>query len=410
MKTSRIPIPLLFIASLLVVLALSLVIFYFTMNPPMGELSLMAIYLSFTTTVSGLAGFFAYRMGWLDRTPSVRLTLVSSYALASLLTIFNVWVTARLMFASPHDLQLAAVLLIFAAGIAMLLGFFFSSGITRRIETLKNTAHHLAEGDLSARSPIEGFDEIASLAGSINHMADQLQKADAVQRELNDLRRELVAWATHDLQTPLAAIRVQVEALADGMVDDPATAQRYLRTTQRQVNELSMLIDDLFQVAQIDAGGLIIQPKPCSLSDLISDALESFSALARERQVTLDGRADAGVDPVNLDALRIGRLLSNLIGNALRHTPPGGSVTVCAWREDQQVAITVSDTGEGISQADLPHVFDRFYRGEKSRNRGMGGAGLGLSIAQGIVKAHGGDITVESRPDHGTRFLIRLPG
>ena len=409
MKTSRLSLPLRFAIGILAVLVLSLVVFYLVMHPPMGDLSLMAAFLGITAVVSGLAGYLAYRLGWLERTPSLRLALLGSYAFASLLTFFNVWATARLMFASTHDLQLALVLLLFATGIAMLLGYFLSSAITRRIDSLKNAAGRLAEGDLSARAPLEGRDEIAALAASFNHMAEQLQDADARQRELDTLRRELVAWATHDLQTPLTAIRVQIEALADGVVDDADTTQRYLRTTQRQVNDLSMLIDDLFQVAQLDAGGLVIQPAACSLSDLLSDTLESFSALARERGVTLSGSAASDVDPVTLDSLRIGRLLNNLIGNALRHTPSGGAVTVSAWREDSEIHITVTDTGEGISPEDLPHIFDRFYRGEKSRNRGTGGSGLGLAIARGIVRAHSGDISVESQLGAGTSFHLHLP-
>jgi signal transduction histidine kinase len=202
---------------------------------------------------------------------------------------------------------------------------------------------------------------------------------------------------------------VQIEALADGMIDDPKTTQRYLRTTQRQVNELSMLIDDLFQVAQLDAGGLVIQPATCSLTDLISDTLESFTALAEENKVTLKGTVTHEVDPTQLDSPRIGRVLNNLIGNAIRHTPPGGSVNISAWREGAQVIIKVSDTGEGITKEDLVHVFERFYRSEKSRNRNLGGAGLGLAIAKGIINAHGGNIIVESEPELGTTFIIMLP-
>jgi signal transduction histidine kinase len=410
MNSSRLPLYLRFGLGLLVVLALSLGAFYLNMHPPMSDLGLMALFLGVTAAVSGLAGYAAYRLGWLEHTPSLRLALLGGYALAALLTFLNVWLTARLMFASDHDLQLATVLLIFAAGIAMLLGYFLSSAITRRIEALKAAADRLAEGDLSARAPVEGRDEVAALADRFNHMAERLQEADRQQRELETLRRDLVAWASHDLQTPLAAIRVQIEALADGMVEDPATIQRYLRTTQRQVNELSELIADLFQMAQLDAGGLVIQPAPCSLSDLVSDTLESFSALARERGVTLSGSASQGIDPADLDAPRMGRVLANLVGNALQHTPAGGGVVVSAWRADGALWIEVADTGEGIQADDLPHIFDRFYRGEKSRSRDTGGSGLGLAIAQGIVQAHGGEITVDSQPGAGTTFRISLPG
>lgn len=409
MTDSRLSLPLRFSLGLLGVLALSLTAFYLIMHPPMGDLSLMALFLGTTAAISGLAGYIAYRLGWMERTPSLRLALLGGYALASLLTFFNVWFAARQMFASEHDLQLGTILLIFATGIATLLGYFISSAITRRIQALQDTAQLLSSGDLNARTPVEGKDEIAALAASFNHMAERLQAADRQQRELDQLRRDLVAWASHDLQTPLTAIRLQIEALADGIVDDPATVQRYLQTTQRQINDLSLLLDDLFQVAQLDAGGLVIQPTTCSLADLISDALETFSALANERRVTLTGTAAPNLDPVLLDAPRIGRVLNNLIGNALHHTPPQGQVSISAHRETNQVVIEVADSGEGISPQDLPHIFERFYRGDKSRNRHTGGAGLGLAIARGIVQAHGGEIWVSSQPGAGTTFHIVLP-
>jgi signal transduction histidine kinase len=249
---------------------------------------------------------------------------------------------------------------------------------------------------------------MAGLARTFNQMAAQLQETERKQQELDALRRDLVAWAGHDLQTPLASVRAIIEALADGVVDDHESVQRYLRTAQKNIQSLSTLIDDLFQMSQLDAGGLLLDCADNSLSDLISDTLESFSELANQQGVHLEGSVSEGVDPVYIDAQRIGRVLNNLVSNALYHTPEGGSVEVMASPLPEAVMVEVIDGGPGIPPEDLMRVFDRFYRGEKSRSRITGGAGLGLAIAKGIVEAHGGHIGVESEPGR-TRFFFTLP-
>lgn len=397
-----------YLLGVLLILAVSLVIFTLIMKPPMAEIRLMAIFLLITAVISSLAGYGAYRLGWISYSPTLRWTLLAGYALSSVLTFFNVWLTARLMFASQHDLLLAIVLLVFAGGMAMALGHFLSSALTDRIYLLQLGAEKLARGELAARVPVSGRDEVAALAEAFNQMAGQLQAAAEKQQEVEQLRTDLIAWVGHDLQTPLASIRAVLEALADGVVTQPQDVQRYLATAQRSVRSLSELIDDLFQMAQLDAGGLILDRNDNSLSDLISDTLESFSAQAAFQGIALEGSVASDVDPVFMDTQRIGRVLNNLVGNALRFTPKGGRVEVHASRKGRTVEVTVSDTGEGIRAEDLPYIFDRFYRGEKSRNRAMGGAGLGLAIARGILQAHGGEIRAESTPGHGTRFIFQL--
>jgi signal transduction histidine kinase len=398
-----------FVGGVALTLALALGIFFLLMQPPLRDLGLMALFLAVTSLVSVGVGYGAYRLGWINRSPRISWVVLGGYALASFLTFLNVWVTARLMFASQHDLMLATVLLLFAGGIAMSLGYFLSVALTDRIVTLNGVAKEIARGELSARVPVIGNDEMASLASAFNEMAVQLEAADRKQRELDMLRRNLIAWAGHDLRTPLASIRAIVEALADGVVDDPETVERYLHTAQREIRSLSLLIDDLFELAQLEAGGLRLDVAPNSISDLISDTMESFSELAARRDVVLEGSAEPGVDPVYMDAQQIGRVLSNLLGNALRHTPSGGMVQLHTSRADEGVRVQIKDTGEGIDAEDLPHIFERFYRSEKSRNRSTGGAGLGLAIAKGIVEAHGGEIGVESGPGEGTCFFFTLP-
>lgn len=397
-----------YILGVLTIFAISLGIFYLVMSPPMSELGLMATFLAITALVSSLAGYLAYRLGWIALTPSLRWGLLAIYAISSALTFFNVWFSARLMFASEHDLLLAIVLLVFAGGMAMALGYFLSSTVTDRMYLLKKAAEDLARGNLEVRVPVAGRDEMAALAKSFNQMASQLQTADEKQRELERLRTDLIAWVSHDLQTPLASMRAVLEALSDGVVEEPGTVKRYLNTAQRDVRSLSALIDDLFQMAQLDTGGIPLEKTDSSLTDLISDTLESFSELASRQGVALEGSSELNVDPVLMDTQRIGRVLNNLISNALRHTPAGGNVEVRARRANGGVEVTVCDSGEGIRAEDLPNIFESFYRGEKSRSRATGGAGLGLAIARGIVRAHQGEIRVESQPGD-TRFIFTLP-
>ena len=398
-----------FAVSILLIVVISLVVFTLVMLPPMSELRLMAMYLGITALVSALAGYAAYRLGWINYSPALRWTLLGGYALASVLTFFNVWFSAQLMFASPHDLLLAIVLLIFASGMAMVLGYFLSTTLTERIHSLQDAAEKLAQGDLNTRVPINGKDEVAMLANAFNQMAEQLQTADQKQRELEDMRRDLIAWVSHDLQTPLASMRAILEAVSDGVVDDPETVKRYLNTAQRDVSNLSALIDDLFQMAQLDAGGFPLNKDSASLSDLVSDTLESFTELANQQDILIEGNVELDVDPVHMDTQAVGRVLNNLIGNALRHTAKG-RVSVWVRRIGNGVEVTVSDTGDGIRAEDLEHIFERFYRGDASRSRNRGtGAGLGLAIARGIVRAHGGDIKVESQVGKGTQFTFRIP-
>jgi signal transduction histidine kinase len=410
MKTFPLHPLILYALGIILILAVSLGIFMMLMSPPLAELGLTALFLSITAIVSSLAGYGAYRLGWLTLSPTLRWTLLAGYALSSLLTFFIVWFAARMMFVSEHDLLLSIVLLIFAGGMAMALGHFLSSTVTERIHVLKNAAEQLAKGNLKTRVAVSGRDEVAALADSFNQMASQLQAANQKQREAERMRTDLIAWVSHDLQTPLASIRAILEALADGIVEDPEIINRYLLTAQRDVRSLSMLIDDLFQMAQLDAGGLQLDLEDSSLVDLISDTLESFSEPAARQNITISGHADADIDPVHIDAMRIGRVLNNLLSNALRYTPAGGRIEVRARRTGLGVEVSVSDTGEGIRAGDLPKVFERFYRGEESRNKSTGGSGLGLAISRGIIRAHGGDIHVESVPGQGSCFTFTLPG
>lgn len=401
--------PLRFVAGVVLVLLLTMLIFMLLMSPPQEEVQAMLTFLGITSFISALAGYGAYRLGWFGRLPKLIVTLLGGYTLSGILTFVNVWFTAELMFINQHDLTLATILLIFATGIAMFLGYLLSTTVTDKIQVLNRCAEAISVGDLSTRVSISGRDEIAELGRSFNVMAEQLQDAARKKSEVEKLRRDLVAWVGHDLRTPLASVRAILEALADGIVQDPETANRYLQTAKINLGELSNLLDDLFEMAQLDAKGLRLDPMPNSLSDLVSDAVESLSTSAKEKHIELTGDIHDDVDPVNLDARQISRVLSNLISNAIRYSPPNAAVHVEAIRTATEVVVSVTDNGDGISGEDLPHVFEQFYRGEKSRSRTTGGSGLGLAIAKAIVQAHGGTIHVESDLGKGSRFSFTLP-
>ncbi|MCJ7535015.1 MAG: HAMP domain-containing sensor histidine kinase [Anaerolineales bacterium] len=397
-----------FILALLIILTLSVIGFYLVFNPPMDEVWLITGFLLITTIISAIAGYAAYRLGWMNRSPNIRTALLGSYALACLLTFINVWLTARLMFADQHDLLLGTVLLIFAGAIAMALGYLLSSSFLDRIRSIDEAAKKIASGNLSSRVPIEGRDELADLAQTFNHMASQLEEAAEQRKELETLRKELIAWIGHDLQTPLTSISAIIEALADGMVQDQETEHRYFETAKKNISALSHLIDDMFQMAQIDAGGLELNYESVSISDLISDCLESYTEIAKRKEIILRGRVSPDIGEVEIDARRINRVLTNLIDNALHHTQDRGLVEVIASQTIQEIIVIVEDNGVGISTTDLPHIFEQFYRGNSSQPSVKRRTGLGLAISKGIIDAHGGEISVTSQPGH-TRFTFTIP-
>jgi signal transduction histidine kinase len=400
--------PLRFAFGIITIVAITLGIFYILMNPQVNEIILMAEFLSITAVISGVIAFGTYKMGWLNRSPTIFWTLIGGYVLASILTFINVWVTAKLMFSSQHDLLLATVLLLFAGSIAIAIGFFLSIALTDKIRNIDQAAQKVAQGDFDVRIPVEGSDEISGLARSFNKMAEQLQDNSEKQKELDLLRRDLIAWIGHDLQTPLASIRAIIEALADEIVEDPATIHRYLNTAQKDVRSLSILIDDLFEMAQLDAGGITIHKELNSLSDLVSDTIESYSTMARNQGIHLEGEISPEIDYIYMDAPRISRVFNNLVSNALRYTPPEGLIKISIEHRIEYAYIEVSNSGDMIPPEDIPYIFDRFFRGEKSRSRATGGSGLGLAISKGFVEAHGGKIGVESNPEI-TRFYFTLP-
>lgn len=378
------------------------------MNPPWEDLIQLVYTLTVTSVLSLLVGYVLFRRGR-KLSPSLSWTLLFTYGWGALLNLINIWAIAQLMFASPHDLALVAILLLFAFVIATTFGVLVARHIAEGMKLLADKAQRLAGGDLTARVEIGGQDELAQAAASFNAMAEQLQGAAAQRQEVEKLRRDLIAWTSHDLRTPLTSIRAMVEALHDGVVTDQETVNRYYRTMRADVIALNNLIDDLFELAQLDTGSLKMEMFPHSLRDLISDTLESLQVIARQKDIKLCGEVAPDLDPVTLNAPKMGRVLNNLIGNALKYTSVGGTVQVVARRNQEGITVTVEDTGTGFDPKDLPRVFEQFYRGEEARSRTTGGAGLGLAIAKGVVEAHRGRIWAENVPGSGARVSFLLP-
>ncbi len=403
---------LIYIFGILAMLLLTVVLIQVVMSPPLSDLIYLAALLGITSLISAALGFISQRLGWWRRMPHISQTLILGYVLAGALALFNVWLTARLMFIDQHDLTLGTLLLVFAGGVSIAFGYFISNSITQDLKDLVEGAEKIREGDFAARVTISGEDEVSQLAQAFNQMAVQLEKAAEAERALDEARRNLVAWASHDLRTPLTSLMVMLDALTDGIVTDPETVSRYLKQSQNEVIRMSAMIDDLFELAQLDAGYQDLGFEWIAISDLISDTLESFAARAKAQGVTLEGSVTPDVDPIWAAPDKLSRILDNLVGNALRFTPKGGCIFLEVRLNGNQVLVEVRDTGTGIDEKDLPRIFDRFYRGEKSRTRSGengGGVGLGLAIVKGLVTAHGGEIWVESESTTGTKFSFTLP-
>lgn len=400
------------IAAVFLAFVVSMGLIVALLNPPLQDIYLLFVFMTVTGLATVGAVYLLYRRGALNRFSSLRWTLLATIVLTVLVIFVNVVVTAQLMFISDHDLILTTALLLFASMIATASVFFISTALTDRIGALSRAAEQLAGGDWQTRLAVPGSDEIAQLAETFNSMAASLQAARDYERRLEQQRRELFRWVSHDLRTPLANMRVMNEALIDGVVSDPATVSRYLTNTQTEIQHLSRLIDDLFELAKLDGQQIELDFADASLLDLLSDTLESMQARAAQQAVRLSGSIEEGVNLLYMAADKIQRVIYNLLDNALHHTPPGGAVLLTARRSGEWAEIRVHNSGSYIPPEEIDRVFTSFYRGEASRRQRSGGSrgtGLGLAIARGFVEAHGGFIHAESDPERGTTFVVRLP-
>ena len=349
----------------------------------------LALVVAAGSLVSGLV--LAYL---LQRAPTVGVQLAGLALIAVCVPLAAVLLSGWVMFHMGADVKILAV----AAGsatAAVFAALVLARSITASLRRVGAASHALAGGELSARAPVEGAREIAELADSFNAMAAGLE-------QLFDARRELVAWASHDLRAPIASLQAMLEAIEDGL----APADDYLPTLRDQVRTLSALVDDLFELARIDAGILTLELRRTPVAPLVASALRMLQPEAEARGIALSAEIDEQVE-AELAPEKFERVLFNLVTNALRHTPSDGSVAVRVERRDSDLLLRVEDTGEGLSAEAPARMFERFWRADRARS--SSGAGLGLAIARGLVEAHGGKIWAENRPQGGACVSFTLP-
>jgi signal transduction histidine kinase len=315
-------------------------------------------------------------------------------------------VAARAMFISAHDLAVIEVVLVAAATVGVTAAVWLGATVAATSSSLVARTRRVGMGPVGDAPPVEGPPEFVRLAHELDLMERRLDDARRREQAIEQSRRELVAWVSHDLRTPLAAIRAMVEALEDGVVSDPETVARYHSTLRTEADRLAALVDDLFELSRTQSGVLALHLERVSLTDLVSDAIAGVAPVAAAKGVRLEGRVDGAPAEVAVSTPEVLRALRNVLENAIRHTPADGSVMVEAGAAATDAYVSVVDTGGGIPESDLERIFEVGYQVDRSRTAGS--SGLGLAIARGFVEAHQGQISAVNE-NGGTRFTVRLP-
>jgi signal transduction histidine kinase len=323
-------------------------------------------------------------------------------------TMLGALVAAKAMFVSAHDLKALLVILAGAAIVGVLGASRLGAEVDRASRALGALTRSIgSDGDAPPTELTSAPAELSRLAHELEVMRARLDEARAHEQRVEQSRRELTAWVSHDLRTPIAGIRAMVEALNDGVVDDPETVRRYLSTMEAESERLAGLVEDLFELSRIQADALRLSFEPIAVGELVSDTLASAQVSAERKGVRLRGHALDDVGVAELSIPEMARVLRNLLDNAIRHTPAGGTITVEVMGAQDSVEVSVADGCGGIAREDLDRVFELAYRGDTARSPG-GGGGLGLAIAKGLVEAHQGVISVRNDYD-GCCFVVRIP-
>ena len=301
-----------------------------------------------------------------------------------------------------HEMQLKILtwLLVVAAAV-ILMNVFALRTITRPVSELREGIAKMSGGDFSAHVNVRGRNEFAELAEAFNSMSDRLG-------QLDKSRNQFVSNASHELKTPLSTMKILIETILYQDPLDPGMTKEFLNDVNKEIDRLNRIVSDLLTLVNIDSGGMKLNAAELDIRDLLLEQVKRLAPLARENGIELDCAAREAVEVFG-DSLKLQQVLYNVIDNAIKYTPRGGEVHAELTRSGKRAIIRISDSGIGIPAADLPHIFDRFYRVDKARSRATGGTGLGLSIVKQIVQLHGGTITATSEENAGSTFTIDLP-
>ncbi|MER8014192.1 HAMP domain-containing sensor histidine kinase [Streptomyces griseoluteus] len=361
---------------------------------------LIALYAFLGAAASGLLGAAVLRLVR-RRSLTASLAVVAGVGVFAMLA--GTMAVAWAMFLSPHDLRVVTTVVAMAAVVSLASALLLGRRVVARSRELTDAARHFGDAGAFSAPAAPATAELDALSRELAATSARLAASRERERALEASRRELVAWISHDLRTPLAGLRAMSEALEDGVAADPA---RYLRQIRTEVERLNGMVGDLFELSRIHAGTLPLSPSRISLYDLVGDCLAGVGPLAREHGVRLVGDGVRPV-PVEVDGKEMSRVIANLLVNAIRRTPADGTVAVTARRAPEGVVLSVTDGCGGIPEEDLPRVFDTGWRGTDARTP-PAGAGLGLAIVRGIVEAHQGRASVRNIPG-GCRFEVTLP-
>jgi signal transduction histidine kinase len=330
--------------------------------------------------------------------------------------------TAQITLSDPYTYRATAIanvtglllaIGLFAMGVAVVVSATLARRFTNPVRQLTDASRALAEGDLTVRVPVAklraGSSELGALAVQFNTMADRLEESVELSRRDRDRSRDFLADVSHELRTPLAALRTFNQLLMESAGEDPEARAEFLESSASQIERLDWLAQNLLELSKLDSGLVLLDLRPDDLRAVVESAAHQHDALAKRRGVRIE--LDLPDAPIRLrhDPPRIGQVVANLVGNAVKFTSKGGVVRVSSAAEPDGARIDVTDTGVGIDAAELPHIFERFYRGSRANEARGAGSGLGLAIVRSIVDMHGGTVTVESGVDSGSRFTVRLP-